>query len=577
MKFTEIIKKNRELNEQLTGEKYKIKVLSNITINQIKEILEFTLRDNEINAEVEIGNYDSIIQDSNDLSKYNAVLVFWELSNLIEDLHIKCNLMNKSFIDDFKNQIEAEVTLLLKNLNKIPLVLINQFSSMAFDVDPLAQSKLNKMCAHFNAVLKNNISSNIKLVDIDMIFAKVGLSESIDYRQFQSAKALYTNKFYIEYANAIAVSFLSVTGRIKKLLILDCDNTLWNGILGEDGRDGIQMNKDSLMGKPFYDVQNIIKTYHDKGLLLALCSKNNLNDVEEILINHPDMILKHENFVIKKVNWEYKEKNIKCISQELNIGLDSFIFVDDSDFEIEQIKNELPQVKCIKVPNNISEYPVHMLHALKVFDHSLSTKEDKNKTEMYRHENIRKLQSNKFDSIDDYLASLNLKVRLLWNEHIPISRASQLTQKTNQFNLTTRRYTEIDIERMLNDKFYTLSAFSVVDRFGEYGVAGLIIIKLDENIKGLALIDSFLMSCRTIGRNVEYAVFSQVIDKLKNLDIKFLHAEYFATQKNKLVKNFYDNLGFDEVYSEKRCKRYKIFIDDFNSTNIKYIETINIG
>jgi FkbH-like protein len=294
-------------------------------------------------------------------------------------------------------------------------------------------------------------------------------------------------------------------------------------------------------------------------------------------MHHPDMILKEEDFVVKKINWDDKVKNISEIATELNLGLDSFIFIDDSDFEIGMVKQELPQVKCIQVPTNASDYPAVIRGLVKEFDLSRLTAEDRQKTKMYQQDKHRNSVSSQFDSVDDYLSSLNMNVNVLWGADIPVSRASQLSQKTNQFNLTTRRYSESDIQRMLDDDTYALATFSVTDQYGDYGITGLIIIKLNLGSESYAIIDSFLMSCRIIGRNVEYAVFYQIIKKLNDLGVNKLKAEYLTTPKSKLVEKFYDALGLKNVFSDDACKKYTINLNGYKSSGIGYIKTISEG
>ena len=570
MKLTEILKKNRELGLTLKGEKYNIAIISNITVNQLKEVLELMLREQGINAIVEVGDYDSIVQDSKRFSNANAVIVFWEVDNLIEGFANKVYSMSQEQLQALQEKVQSEIDLVLRNLCTTSLVLINYFSSLLFEANSLRTGPLKNICNSLNDTLRDKTGHNQILVDIDYILAKTGLSLSKDLRMYHSSKSLFTLNFFKNYAHAIAPAIKASTGNVKKIIALDCDNTLWGGILGEEGEEGIQMNEVTMNGKVYKEAQTILLGMQSVGVLLALCSKNNLSDVENILRGHDDMILKEEHLVAKRVNWQDKASNLRELAISLNLGLDSFIFIDDSSFEIGLIQEQLPQVLCIQVPFNLSEYPTVLRELRQEFFSLSKTAEDYRKTEIYRLEQHRKDQTAQFNSTEEYLASLELKIKVLWNQEIPVPRASQMTQKTNQFNFTTRRYTEADIRRMLNDSRFEIAVFSLEDKYGDYGMSAMMIIETDHP-NASASIDSFLMSCRIIGRNVEYAFFDILIKRLLNKEIKSLQAEYITTAKNKQVENFYDFVGMQIAYEKETGKLYEMPLNLYRPHNISYI------
>jgi FkbH-like protein len=571
LKYSEILKGNRELKASLTGEQYQIILLSNIVVNQFKEVLEFVLRRQGINAEVVVGDYDNIVQDSSRFTAANAVIIFWEAANLVEGLHAFIS-QDGADVDALGDRVESEIALVLKNLQHVPLVLINSFSSLLFSADELRDGPLKLLCRRLNAALAERVAPNQLIVDLNAILAQVGLGSAADFRQFQSSKALYSISFFKAYATAVEPAFRAVTGRARKVLVLDCDNTLWAGILGEDGDTGIEIGEASLKGRVFLEVQRILGGFRRQGVLLALCSKNNPEDVDRVLATHPEIVLTEEDFVAKKVNWNNKVSNLLELAAELNLGLDSFVFVDDSAFEIEFIEKELPQIKCVRVPEVLSEYPGVMRDLSREFFSLSQTAEDAQKTEQYRKERQRKTTAVMFDTPEGYLASLGLKVNITWGRTVPLSRVSQMTQKTNQFNLTTRRYTEGDIRRMLDDPDFCVAVFSVEDRFGDYGVTGLVIVEKKQDEISTAFIDTLLMSCRVIGRNVEYSVFDHLADKLKQMGIINLHAEYIETPRNQQVSHFYDGLGFSVTSPCDTRRSYVINLNQYQPRNIPYIE-----
>ncbi len=574
MKFTEIIKRNRELGAQLTGAVYKIAFISNITIAQLKDVLELNLREKGVNAVVSVGDYDAIVQDSVRFSEFKAVLVFWEAGNFIDGFQNKSYAMPSDEIDALAERVEGEIGLMLHNLKSTPLVLINRFTSEIFGADALREGALPNLCKRLNATLASKVASNQIIVDLDNVLAKVGHDASVDFRQFQSSKALYTIGFFKSYAEAVMPAFMAATGRVKKLLVLDCDNTLWGGIIGEDGYNGIELSDTTMRGMAFREVQTILKGFLRDGLLLALCSKNNLTDIDQVLNDHPEMILRNVDLVAKKINWHDKVANLRELASELNLGLDSFVFVDDSPFEVGYVQKELPEVMCIQVPLNISEYSSVIRKLRREFFSLARTAEDDNKTKMYQQEHLRKEQSSQFNSIDEYLTSLGLKIKVFWDSLIPVSRAAQLTQKTNQFNLTTKRYTEADIHCMLSDSSYRIATFSVEDRYGDYGVTGMIIIQRDKVFPSQCVIDSLLMSCRVIGRNIEFRFFEEVVKVLQSCGVEKILAAYQATPKNGQVAQLYDDFGFDLASEIDGSRNYEIKLGDFKAKTIKYIELI---
>jgi FkbH-like protein len=569
MKYTDILKRNKELEKELIGEKYKIALISNITISQLKEVLELTLREKGINAEVTLADYDVIVQESHRFSNFNALVFFWELINLVDGLQSKIYLMGKDEIDRLENKVKSEIDIVLNNTANVPLVIINKFSTVLLNNTPFQQDPLQILGNQLNKSLRTKLTSTQVIFDINTVFSNIGIEKCRDLRQFHTSKTLYTVDFFRNYCNSALPAFLAVNGKSKKVLVLDCDNTLWSGIIGEDGETGVQMSDATPKGKIFKEIQTILLNMQKQGALLALCSKNNEEDVNMILNNHPDMLLRDNNIVAKRINWQDKATNIAEIASELNLGLDSFVFLDDSDFEIGLVKQKLPMVVSVQVPANISEYPL-LLKELKMLFFSFSkTDEDNNKTEMYLQESQRKNHMQFHDSIGSYLASLGLSLSIIWDKEIPVSRASQMTQKTNQFNLTTKRYTESDIIRMLDDPEYAIVAFSVSDQFGDYGITGMSIIHIKNSI---AYLDTLLMSCRVIGRNLEIAFLDEIVKFLKKKNITKLFTSYVRTPKNKQVESFFEKFGFTVIESNPLIKNFSILLENYKMNNLPYIK-----
>lgn len=573
--YTEILKRNSELrllNEK--SEAYKIAVISNTTVNQFKEILEYSLQINNVHAKVQVGDYDNIIQDSLKFNQSNAVLVFWEVCNLIEGLQHEIELFDDKKLNNLLNKVELEIALVFENLKNTSLVIFNYFNSIAFSNSNIKKNNLDWLASKLNEYLDSNSPKNVKLIDIERSISKTGIDRSIDYRFFYSSKSLYKIDFYKVYVEHIKPILLSANGKAKKALIFDCDNTLWKGILGEDGFDGIDMSAHSKNGKIFNEIQNIALSLGKKGVIIGICSKNNKSDVDEVISNHEDMVLNNDILTIKKVNWVDKATNLREIAQELNIGLNSFVFVDDSSFEVNLIKEQLPEVKVIQVPNRLHNYPKLLRDNIKLFYNLSHTKEDQDKAEMYKKQVIRNTAKSKFSNIDDYLKSLELKIKIYIDDRSIISRMSQMTQKTNQFNLTTKRYTEKDIENFIDCSKTKVFAWSVSDKFGDNGITGLCIIKLDLDSFS-AEIDTFLMSCRIIGRNIEFSIMDFVMNYLNKLHIKQVSANYIQTLKNMQVAKFYKKNSFLNKNEIDKEVRFELILEEYQNNSINYINIDN--
>ncbi|WP_228126548.1 HAD-IIIC family phosphatase [Candidatus Marinarcus aquaticus] len=556
MKYSEIIKENKKL-EQTDKHSYKIAILSNIMVHQSKEICEYTLRKNGINAEVILGDYDNIVQDSLKYQKVNAVLIFWELWNFIDGLQYKIELLSDEEFSAIINKTKQEVDMVFNNLSKVSLVVVNRFSSIVFNHLSLKENRLNILVAELNQYLE--LKKNIKLIDIDKVIASLSIGRSIDLRYYYSSKTLYSIDFYKKYFEYIKPVFLSANGKTKKALIFDCDNTLWKGILGEDGFDKIKM---------YEEVQYLAVQLAKRGVIIGLCSKNNLQDVDEVLEKHPDMILRDEHIVIKKINWEDKASNLKAIAKELNIGLDSLVFIDDSNFEVNLIKEKFPMLNVFQVPKKEYEYAMMMRTISNLFYNSKETKEDLEKVKMYKAQVARTEVEQSIGNIEEYLKSLELQITIYVDDLKLVPRISQMTQKTNQFNLTTKRYTETDIKNFINSSKHIVIAIGVNDKFGDNGVVGLVIIEYNDDF---GIIDTLLMSCRILGRNIEYKFMDTIIDILKEKNISKIEAQYVRTLKNEQVVDLYDRYGFEIVERNDKNIKYQQHIKEYKKRDLNYI------
>ena len=563
LKYFEILKKLGQLREDQGESKLKISLLSNIIVSQLTELLEYALRAEGIPATVRAGNYDNIVQDAGALSDDEIVIVFWEISNLTDGLQYKADHLSVERKNALIEKTAGEMSLVFESLGNNKLVLFNEFHAYPFVARVTDSSGLGELAQKMNAWLRANVPAGFRLIDTGLIIGKIGFEQSFDIRNFYSSKALYSIGFFREYVRQTLPYILSATGKTKKVLVLDCDNTLWKGIVGEDGMDGIRMSAGDKAGLPYHAVQHKISFLAKNGVIVCLCSKNNPEDVDAVLSGHPDMVLKDDQIVLKKINWNDKASNIREMARELNVGLDSFVFVDDSEFEVNLVKSELPEVKVFRVPEKTYRFPALMDDIATLFYKPVITKEDKSKTAQYKAQVKRSSSRKAFGNIDEYIRSLEIRLKIHINNHALTERMAQMTQKTNQFNLTTKRYTEQEIKNMLNSGNWALYALEVSDKYGDSGVTGLAIVN---NNNGIAVIDTFLLSCRIIGRNIEYRFMDEI---MKNINADIVQAQYIKTMKNVQVSDFYEKTGFLLKENTEDVKHYEIKKDAYRK-NKKY-------
>jgi FkbH-like protein len=322
--------------------------------------------------------------------------------------------------------------------------------------------------------------------------------------------------------------------------VLDLDNTLWGGIIGEDGFDNIRLG-DNPVGRSFVEFQKRLLALNKRGIILAINSKNNFDDAIEVIQKHPNMILKEENFACVKINWNDKVVNLQEIAKELNIGLDSIVFFDDDPINQEYVKESLPGVLVVDLPKDSSQYP-QIITEMKEFDVLKITEEDTKRSDMYLGQKKRKELENKVGDFNEFLKQMNIEVNVEKANSFSIPRISQLTLKTNQFNLTTKRYQEEEVSKFSSSSDKIVECVKVSDKFGDNGITGVYII--DKKNDDEWIIDTFLLSCRIMGRGVEDTMLSQIIKKAKSEGVKTVKGKFISTNKNKPAENFYSKHGF---------------------------------
>lgn len=383
------------------------------------------------------------------------------------------------------------------------------------------------------------------IVAIDALAEQDGLSAWHDEALWHRSKQDVSPVAAPVYGEAVARLLGNGRGRVSKALVLDLDNTLWGGVIGDDGLEGIVLGQGSAAGEGFVALQEYALEQSRRGVILAVCSKNDEANAVEVFDKHPEMLLRRQDITSFVANWDDKATNLRRIAAELNIGLDALVFVDDNPFERNLVRKELPMVAVPEVPDDPALIP-GLLGRAGYFEATVVTSEDRERNELYRANKEREQFRGDGADMEGYLRSLDM--RLVWQpfDRISLQRTHQLINKTNQFNLTTRRYTEAAVVQAMESQSGFALNFRLIDRFGDNGIIAIIIGQLDA--VGTALhIDTWLMSCRVLGRQVEEACLNVVAAEALRLGAGSVVGEYVPTPKNGMVAAHYQKLGFTKT------------------------------
>lgn len=539
-----------ELSGDSSGIPVAVNFLRNFTIEGIEPFVRYHCLLGGLKPKITFGNYDMVHQEVLDRSSH--------LYSSSPDIIVSALYLDTYLPDGWlRGWSSGEVMTGLSGLfadiakNTDAIIAVNTFVPPFYSDFGISTAK--DSFSHHNEVLQLNqlirkhvLSSPARFVlaDWERFVRLLGANESMDYRFWYMSKAPFKKGFLDLYALELVKVARALKGKSKKCLILDCDNTLWGGVIGEDGLQGIKLDRHSHPGNIFYEFQKSILSLHERGVLIAICSKNNEQDVWDVLEGHPDCLLKRENLSAWRVNWSDKASNIRSLAAELNLGVDSFVFIDDNPVECGLIRDMLPEVTVLQVPEKLYTYP-QLLNRDGLFDTLTLSSEDRQRSQMYRNEANRKHEQAKFETLDQYLASLSISIAVHRVKDDEVPRVAQLTQKTNQFNLTTRRYSEARLAALCSNPDWAVISLLVRDKFGESGLTGVLIARREGET---GFIDSLLMSCRILGRNIEKAfVMESFAIMERSWGINAWRAEFIPTHKNRQVADFWPAIGFHEI------------------------------
>ena len=396
---------------------------------------------------------------------------------------------------------------------------------------------------------------NLALSDVvapagGIVLDVAGLAESLGLVNWHSASAWnlakipFSEAFVPLYADFVCRSLAAMRGKSRRCLVVDLDNTLWGGVIGDDGLAGIQIAQGDATGEAFLDFQRYLLSLRKAGVVLAVSSKNDDQTARLPFRQHPEMLLREEHFAVFQANWNDKATNLSAIAKELSLGLQSFVFVDDNPFERELVRKALPQVAVPEMPEDPALYTL-TLSAAGYFEAISFSSEDSNRADFYQGNARRAALQSQVTDIEGYLASLEMEIWFQPFDETARKRITQLINKSNQFNLTTRRYTEAEVASMeASPEFFTMQV-RLRDVFGDNGMISVVICRAVSSVEWV--IDTWLMSCRVLGRRVENMVLNELLARASEKGVKYLRGFYLPTERNNLVENHYANLGFSSV------------------------------
>lgn len=443
------------------------------------------------------------------------------------------------------------------------------FGSYANKVETSFTYQLRKL--NYELMKLSEQYANLFICDVAGLQNKFG-------RDFMFAPNVYTSTEMVlsidalpYVASRVMDIVCAVKGQFKKCLILDLDNTLWGGIIGDDGLEGIQLGHGLGIGKAFTEFQMWVKKLKQRGIIICVASKNNEDTAKEPFKKHPDMVLKLEDIAVFQANWETKVDNIRTIQSILNIGFDSMVFLDDNPFERNMVRENIKGITVPELPEDPAEY-LEYLYSLNLFETASYSNLDKDRTKQYQVEAQRVSLSKSFTNEADFLKSLNMVSVVSGFTKFNTPRVAQLSQRSNQFNLRTVRYTDADIEALANDPNVIDLSFTLEDRFGDNGLIAVVIMKpLD---KETLFVDTWFMSCRVLKRGMENFTLNTMVEKAKAFGYKRIIGEYLPTFKNKMVENHYTELGFTPI-KDVATAQFQLGVDDYKKREC-YIETKDV-
>lgn len=549
-----VLKRIAQTGRQMTP--VRLAVLRSFTIEPVLPLLQASAALYGVDITSHVGEFNTIAQEILDpnsaLYRFDPriVILATQTRDLLPDIWNRFAHLTKEEADEI-------VRLALENVRQW-LQLFRSRSQASVIIHNLEvpgatrQGILDSQLAHsqkatiirFNQELQTIAReiTGVYLLDYDGLVSRFGSNNWHDERKWLTMRMPIVANHLNDLADEYLRFVLPLTGKVCKALVLDLDNTLWGGVIGEDGMQGIRLSSEH-PGAYFQEVQKVALDLYQRGIILAVASKNNLADAMEALESHPGMVLKPAHFAALRINWNDKAQNLREIAAELNIGIDSLAFLDDNPAERTRIQQEVPEITVIDLPEDPAGY-ARALRECPVFERLTLSAEDRERGRMYAEQRQRTELQQSAGSLEEYYRSLKQVMEIGRVTPMNLARVAQLTQKTNQFNLTTRRYSEPEIEELERQPGSRVYTMSVLDCFGDNGLVGIAIVK---KVGDAWEIDTLLMSCRVIGRTVETAFLAYLGTEAQKDGARYLQGWFLPTKKNAPAQDFYPSHHFTRI------------------------------
>lgn len=562
----------------------RIAILNGSTTDDIKNILELFLLYNGIKPVFYQSEYNRFYEDAvfgnDELDAFQPelIIVFTSVVNII----------NKPQMGDSPETVADKLKAEMNRFQQVWRALTDRYQGIIIqnNMDFPADEQLGSLGAvvswsmsRFVETLNTSFAEyaathkGFYLNDLHRLSAKIGLEKWHNRFQYYAYKLAMDYDVIPEVANNLAKIICAILGRNKKCLVLDLDNTLWGGIIGDDGSEHIQIGHETPEAEAFTAFQCYVQELRKRGILLAVASKNE-EETAKSGFDHPDSILKVSDFVAFYANWEPKNLNIKKIAAEINIGTDSLVFIDDNPVERQLVRDTMPEVAVPEIDANDVYSYIRAIEGAGYFEPVAISEDDMKRNTAYKQNQQRKELAENAVSYDEFLQSLQMEAEIAAFRPVYYDRIAQLTNKSNQFNLTTCRYTQADIEAIARNTNYVTLYGRLADKFGDNGLISVVICEKKANELHICL---WLMSCRVLKRGMEYAMLDAVIKKAQIAGCEKLIGYYYKTPKNKMVADLYRKFGFRLLKTDKEDSIWELALKDYrpmkNYIQVKEAET----
>lgn len=492
------------------------------------------------------AQYTIVFQSTHKLLEKYSLMSSAQQANLSEQrlgfVQTLCNSVSGRII--YYNYPEIDDAVFGSYANKVSTSFLYQIRKLNFELMNLAQEH-----------------PNLFICDLASLQNKFGRDNMFDSSVYVSTEMVLSIDDLPYVASRTMDIVCAAEGKIKKCLILDLDNTVWGGIVGDDGWENIQVGHGLGIGKAFTEFQQWVKKMRNRGIIIAVCSKNDEEKAKEPFEKNPEMVLQLDDIAVFVANWNNKADNIRSIQSILNIGFDSMVFLDDNPFERNMVRENIPDITVPELPEDPGEY-LEYLYSLNLFETISYSNADSDRTKQYQVEAQRAMLQHNFTNEGDFLQSLEMVSDVRGFEAFNIPRVAQLSQRSNQFNLRTVRYTEAEIEAISKDERYANFSFTLSDKFGDNGLIAVVILR-EQNVDTL-FIETWLMSCRVLKRGMEHFVLNTIVAYAKEKGYKRIIGEYLPSAKNKMVEKHYPDLGFSKIESVDSTQ-YALDVEEYQN------------